>query len=217
MVAHTDMSENKNLAIPDAGKAERPVHEAEKDKRAAKRFAALEALMQAATENGTAKTRPVDSWNPPYCGEVLFTIKRDGSWHYRGSPMARMPLVKLFASILRKDSDGKTYLVTPAEKVGVDVEDAPFLAVEMAVDGKGERQSLTFRTNVDDVVTVDSSNPLRFEKEKGGGLKPYVFVRGRLEALVTRSVYAELADLAVPNSAGKALGVWSGGIWWRMG
>ena len=210
------MSDNKPKANPNIENDKRVAFKAEKDERAAKRYAALDTLLQAATDNGTAKSRPVDSWDPPYCGEVLFTIRRDGAWLYRGSPMTRMPLVKLFASILRKDEDGRTYLVTPTEKVGVDVDDAPFLAVELAVDGKGERQSLTFRTNVDDVVTVDSRNPLRFEKQKTGGLKPYVLVRGRLEALATRSVYSELADLAVPNSAGKALGVWSGGLWWKM-
>lgn len=188
----------------------------EKDGVAAKRYAALETLMRAAEENGTAKSRPVDSWDPPYCGEVLFKIRRDGSWLYRDSPIGRMPLVKLFSSILRTEEDGKTYLVTPVEKVGVDVEDAPFLGVELAVDGEGEHQSLTFRTNVDDVITVSKNHPIRFEREKSGGLKPYLLVRGRLEALVTRSVYAELADLAVPSGTGKALGLWSGGIWWRM-
>ena len=133
-------------------------------------------------------------------------------------PIGRAALVKLFASILRKDDDGRTYLVTPAEKIGVDVEDAPFLAVEMAVEGSAEKQVLTFRTNVDDVVAVDKDHPLRFEREEpDGGLKPYVLVRGRLEALATRAVYAELVSLATTRDGGDAVGVWSGGVWWEMG
>ncbi|HML29393.1 MAG TPA: DUF1285 domain-containing protein, partial [Hyphomicrobium sp.] len=107
---------------------------------------------------------------------------------------------------------------TPAEKVDVAVEDAPFLAVEMAVAGEGEAQRLTFRTNLDDVVTVDAEHPLRFAAtEPDGGLKPYVLVRGRLEALCTRAVYAELVELAEVGEGGEEVGVWSGGTWWGMG
>jgi hypothetical protein len=116
----------------------------------------LEALMRDAAASGEAGARPVEKWNPPYCGDIGMKIRRDGTWMYQGSPIGRIALVKLFASILRKDDDGKTYLVTPAEKVDVEVEDAPFLAVEMAVSGEGGNQTLTFRTNVDDVVTVDA-------------------------------------------------------------
>lgn len=181
---------------------------------------ALEALLKAASEGGTQSARPVEKWNPPYCGDIGMAIRSDGAWAYQGSPIGRIALVKLFASILRKDADGKTYLVTPAEKVDVHVEDAPFLAVEMAVEGEGEAQRLTFRTNVDDIVTADAEHPLRFEKsEPDGGLKPYVLVRGRLEALCTRAVYAELVELAVAGGAsgGEEVGVWSGGVWWGMG
>lgn len=179
----------------------------------------LETLMRAAKESGGAGARPVETWNPPYCGEIGLKIRRDGVWTYQGSPIGRAALVKLFASILRKDDDGRTYLVTPAEKIGIDVEDAPFLAVEMAVEGSAEKQVLTFRTNVDDVVTVDKDHPLRFERaEPDGGLKPYVLVRGRLEALCTRAVYAELVALAeARDGGGDAVGVWSGGVWWGMG
>jgi hypothetical protein len=179
----------------------------------------LEALTRAAAESGEAGARPVEKWNPPYCGDIGMKIRRDGAWIYQGSPIGRIALVKLFASILRKDDDGKTYLVTPAEKVDVEVEDAPFLAVEMAVSGEGRNQTLTFRTNVDDVVTVDAGHPLRFEQsEPDGGLKPYVLVRGRLEALCTRAVYAELVELAVTKDGeGDEVGVWSGGKWWGMG
>jgi uncharacterized protein len=180
----------------------------------------LEGLLQAARESGTAGARPVEKWDPPYCGDIGMAIRRDGTWTYQGSPIGRIALVKMFASILRKDYDGRTYLVTPAEKVDVAVEDAPFLAVEMAVAGEGREQRLTFRTNLDDVVTVDAEHPLRFERSApDGGLKPYVLVRGRLEALCTRAVYAELVDLAVAGEAsgGGEAGVWSGGVWWGMG
>jgi len=177
----------------------------------------LEALMRDAAASGEAGARPVEKWNPPYCGDIGMKIRRDGTWMYQGSPIGRIALVKLFASILRKDDDGKTYLVTPAEKVDVEVEDAPFLAVEMAVSGEGRNQTLTFRTNVDDVVTVDAEHPLRFEQSgPDGGLKPYVLVRGRLEALCTRAVYAELVELAEAGE-GDEVGVWSGGEWWGMG
>jgi hypothetical protein len=179
----------------------------------------LEALTRAAAESGEAGVRPVEKWNPPYCGDIGMKIRRDGTWMYQGSPIGRIALVKLFASILRKDDDGRTYLVTPVEKVAVEVEDAPFLAVEMAVSGSGREQMLTFRTNVDDVVTVDADHPLRFEKtEPDGGLKPYVLVRGRLEALCTRAVYAELVAFAEPKDGrGNGVGVWSSRVWWAMG
>ena len=176
----------------------------------------LEALLRSAGEGADA---PVESWNPPYCGDIGMAIRRDGTWVYQNSPIGRMALVKLFASILRKDADGRTYLVTPAEKVDVEVEDAPFLAVEMAVEGSGDKQVLTFRTNVDDVVAVGPEHPMRFcRQDPTGGLKPYILVRGRLEALVTRSVYADLVALAVPRfGEASTLGVWSGGVWWEMG
>jgi hypothetical protein len=174
----------------------------------------LDALIRAAG-SGTGP-RPVERWDPPYCGDIGLKILSDGTWLYRDSPIGRMALVQLFASILRKDADGLTYLVTPVEKIAVGVEDAPFLAVELAVSGAGTSQILTFRTNVDDVVTVDAEHPLRFAiAPPDGGLKPYVRVRGRLEALATRAVYSELVAIAAENDAG-VLGIWSGGIWWPM-
>lgn len=182
--------------------------------------ASLEALMQAANAGSDVSSghRPVENWNPPYCGDIGMRIAGDGTWFYQNGPIGRHALVKLFAGILRKDVDGKTYLVTPVEKVLVTVADAPFLAVEMAATGSGPEQSLTFRTNLDDVVTVDARHPLRFERQaSSGGMKPYVLVRGRLEALATRAVYAELMALAEPRADGQtALGVWSGGIWWKL-
>lgn len=162
---------------------------------------------------------PVDKWNPPYCGDIGMAIKRDGTWMYQSSPIGRKPLVKLFSRVLRKDADGKHYLVTPVEKVDVAIEDAPFLAVEMEVSGTGADQQLTFRTNVDDVVRVGTDHPIRFEAEPGsGGLKPYVLVRGRLEALVTRAVYYDLVELAVDATIDgrEVFGIWSGGRLWEM-
>lgn len=160
--------------------------------------------------------RPVERWDPPYCGDIGLKIRADGVWFYQGTPIGRPALVKLFASILRKDADGKTYAVTPVEKVDVEVEDAPFLAVEMAVEGEGKDQRLTFRTNVDDVVTIDAAHPIRFVAvPPDGGLKPYITVRGRLEALVTRALYADLVGLAIENEAG-ALGLWSSGVWFAL-
>ncbi len=152
----------------------------------------LEALIQRATRAGKGAA-PVERWNPDFCGDLDMEIRADGTWFYLGTPIGRMPLVQLFSSVLRKDADGKTYLVTPVEKVGIRVEDAPFVAVEMNVSGEGDNQVITFRTNVGDVVEAGPDRPLRFVDEDGtGGLKPYVLIRGRLEALLARPVMYEL-------------------------
>ena len=154
--------------------------------------AGLTALISRAARAGKGLP-PVERWNPDFCGDLDMEIRRDGSWFYLGTPIGRMPLVQLFSTVLRKDEDGKTYLVTPVEKVGIRVVDAPFVAVEMNVSGSGEDQIITFRTNVGDVVEAGPQHPLRFVDEEGtGGLKPYVLVRGRLEALVARPVMYEL-------------------------
>jgi uncharacterized protein len=176
------------------------------------RIAGLEALLKERQGKGRA---PVEKWNPPYCGDIGMKIRADGVWIYGGTPIGRMPLVKLFAGVLRKDSDGKHYLVTPVEKVDVDVADAPFLAVEMEVRGSGREQTLVFRTNVDDIVEAGSEHPIRFEIEAGSeGLKPYLLVRGWLEALVTRALYYDLVELAVEEDG--RLGLWSGGAFFAM-
>src|SRR5215468_5235960 len=176
------------------------------------RIQGLEALIAA---QAATRRPPVDSWHPPYCGDIGMEIRADGTWYYRDSPIARLALVKLFASVLRKDADGRHYLVTPAERVDVRVADAPFLAVEMEVRGTGREHTLVFRTNVDDVVEAGPAHPLRFEIEPGSqGLKPYLIVRGRLEALVTRALYYDLVELAVDE--GDGLGLWSGGAFFVM-
>ena len=172
----------------------------------------LEALLKAQAGDSLP---PVDKWNPPYCGDIGMRIRNDGVWFYQGSPIGRQPLVRLFARVLRRDDDGRHYLVTPVEKVDVAVDDAPFLAVEMEAAGVGSNQVLTFRTNVDDVVRCGPERPLRFVVEASSdGLKPYLLVRGRLEALVTRAVYYDLVELAVTE--GKRFGVWSGGQFFAM-
>lgn len=179
-------------------------------------IAGLEALLK---EHAGKAYPPVERWNPPYCGDIGMAIRSDGVWMYQGSPIGRMALVKLFASVLRKDDDGHHYLVTPAEKVDVAVADAPFLAVEMQVEGRGAGQQITFRTNVDDLVEAGPRHPLRFVEEAGsGGLKPYVRVRGRLDALVTRALYYDLVEMAEAREAdgGGVLGLWSGGRWFAL-
>ena len=137
---------------------------------------------------------PAPSWNPPDCGDIDMRIAADGTWFYCGSPIGRAPLVQLFASVMRREGD-RYVLVTPVEKVGIKVDDAPFLAVEMRVENEANVPSLTFRTNVEDLVTVDSEHPLRFERGASEGLKPYVRVRNDLWALVKRALFYDLVAL----------------------
>ncbi|HXG79299.1 MAG TPA: DUF1285 domain-containing protein [Methyloceanibacter sp.] len=145
------------------------------------------------------------------CGDIGLKIGRDGTWYYQGSPIARKGLVKLFASVLRLEEDGRYYLVTPAEKVPIEVESLPFVAVEMTRQGSGKAQTLSFRTNVDDVVIADAEHPLGFEPGRLGGFAPFIVVRGGLKARLARSVYYELAALAVEQEEPAKFGVWSGG------
>ncbi|MEZ5773970.1 MAG: DUF1285 domain-containing protein [Hyphomicrobiaceae bacterium] len=179
-------------------------------------FGGLAALLKEAGGRGHP---PVERWNPPYCGDIGMRIAGDGTWFYQGSPIGRKPMVKLFASVLRRDGDGRTYLVTPVEKVLVTVEDAPFMAVEMAVDGEGRETRLSFRTNVEDVVTAGPDHPIRFGVDpRSGGLKPYLLVRGRLEALLTRALYYDLVERAVVETRDgtETLGIWSDGTFFAM-
>lgn len=139
---------------------------------------------------------PVEKWNPPFCGDLDMEIRSDGTWFYMGTPIGRAPLVRLFSTVLRKDEDDRTYLVTPVEKVGIRVLDAPFVAVEMTVTGVESGQLLTFRTNVGDVIEAGPLHPLRFVIHgENNQLKPYLHVRGRLEALISRAVMYELVAL----------------------
>jgi uncharacterized protein len=150
---------------------------------------------------------------PQDCGDIGLKIARDGTWYYQNSAIGRRRLVKLFASVLRQEKDGRYYLVTPAEKALVHVEDAPFLAVAMGAKGSGRRQRLTFRTNLDEVVEAGGQHPLTFRPEMNGSFTPFVLVRDRLKARLTRPVYYELVAAVVTETRGgkKELGVWSGG------
>ncbi|MBB4039048.1 hypothetical protein GGR34_000683 [Microvirga flocculans] len=145
-------------------------------------------------DTGRKGLPPVERWNPVYCGEIDMRIAADGTWHYMGSPINRPALVRLFSTVLRKDPE-RYVLVTPVERVGIIVEDVPFIAVEMAVEGEGEGRQIAFRTNVDDLVQVGPDRPLRFEQDSKGGVRPYVKVRGELWARVTRALALDLVAL----------------------
>jgi uncharacterized protein len=153
----------------------------------------LQGLGKAATRRLRGLGR-APSWNPPDCGDIDMRIAADGTWFYCGSPIGRLPLVQLFASVLRKETD-RYVLVTPAEKIGIKVDDAPFLAIEMGIEDEGNERRLIFRTNVEDLVIVDSEHALRFERGAAGGLKPYVKVRGELWALLKRALFYDLVAL----------------------
>ena len=137
---------------------------------------------------------PVHLWNPPFCGDIDMRIASDGTWFYMGTPIGRPALVRLFSTILKRE-DGKHFLVTPVEKVGIRVDDAPFLAVEMLEEKDRRGSLLRFRTNVDDWVACDSAHRLRFEAAADGGLTPYLHVRAELWAKVTRAIYYDLVDI----------------------
>ncbi len=177
---------------------------------------ALKGLGEAAARSERGRP-PVHLWDPPDCGDIDMRIAADGTWFYCGSPIGRPPLVRLFSSVLRKDGD-RYVLVTPVEKVGVRVDDAPFLAVEMRLEEDGGGSGLTFRTNVEDVVTVDDQHPLRFEKGAAEGLKPYVRVRDALWALVKRPLFYDLVALGTMERLRDEIwfGVRSRGVFFPM-
>src|SRR3982074_1311484 len=153
--------------------------------------AARDAATKSAADKGLP---PVHLWNPPFCGDLDMRIARDGTWFYMGTPIGRPALVRLFSTILKRE-DGKHFLVTPVEKVGIRVDDAPFLAVEMLKEDEERGRTLRFRTNVDDWVDCDSSHRWRFEAAADGGLTPYLHVRAELWAKVTRALYYDLVDM----------------------
>ncbi|WP_380874568.1 hypothetical protein ACFB49_48850 [Sphingomonas sp. DBB INV C78] len=155
------------------------------------------------------KLPPVERWNPEHCGHSDMRIARDGTWFHQGSPIGREAMVRLFASILRREPDGSHVLVTPVEKLDIDVEDAAFIAVELKSEGTGADRQLAFRLNTGDVIVAGDAHPLRFE-DKGDGPHPYLAVRGGLEALIARSVYYELATMALDEDHDPP-GVWSDG------
>lgn len=162
---------------------------------------------------GAPQRQPID------CGNLEMRIARDGTWFYCGSPIGRPALVKLFASVLHRETDGRYWLVTPAERGLIEVEDAPFLAVELAVEGVGHYQQLIFRTNLDEFVTAGPEHPLRVETAATGEPAPYILVRGELEARLARPVFYELVDLGTEEQVGDAslFGVWSKGMFFPLG
>ena len=166
------------------------------------------------------KLPPVESWNPDHCGASGMRIARDGTWHHDGSPIGRPAMVRLFSSILRREPDGSYVLVTPVEKLDIAVEDAPFVAVEMKSEGQGRARSLAFRLNTGDLVVAGPDHGLRFAAGRAfsvaeAGPHPYLHVRGGLEALVARSVYYELAELALAEGA-EPPGLWSEGAFFAF-
>jgi hypothetical protein len=161
---------------------------------------------------------PVHLWNPPFCGDIDIRIASDGTWHYQGSPIARPALVRLFASVLKREGE-RYFLVTPVEKLGIKVDDAPFLAVAVDASGEVPNRTLLFRTNVDDLVPCDAAHPMRFEAEAGtGGIKPYLHVRRGLWALVTRSLFLDLVALGETREQGgrRMFGIASAGEFFAM-
>ena len=177
----------------------------------------IDTLTRAARTESAKGPPPVHLWNPPFCGDIDMRIAADGTWYYLGSPIGRQPLVRLFSSILRKDPD-RFVLVTPVERVGIVVEDAPFVAVAMTREGDEQGQRLAFRTNVEDQVVAGPSHPLRFETDPAGGMKPYVLIRGELWARVARSVFYDLVALGEERAVeGVAMfGVASDGAFFPM-
>ena len=164
----------------------------------------LAALLQ------SGRLPPVHLWNPAYCGDSLMRIAADGTWFHEGSPIGRKELVRLFSTILRREPDGRHVLVTPAEKLDIQVDDAPFVVVEATSEGEGPDRRIIFRTNTDDLVAAGPDNILRIDTAADGTPRPYLHVRAGLQALVNRPVFYQLADLALAEAATPP-GLWSDG------
>src|ERR1700760_2437356 len=179
----------------------------------------LDGLTTAARNAAAGKgLPPVHLWNPPFCGDLDMRIASDGTWFYQGTPIGRPALVRLFSTILKREGD-KHFLVTPVEKVGIRVDDAPFLAVEMQKQNRKDGGLLLrFRTNVDDWVECDAAHRLRFEEAADGGLTPYLHVRADLWAKVTRALYYDLVDMGEERMVDgrEMFGVESAGAFFAM-
>ena len=179
--------------------------------------AASSAAAADAGKTGEKRLPPVHLWNPPFCGDLDIRIAADGTWFYLGTPIGRPALVRLFSTILKREGD-KHFLVTPVEKVGIRVDDAPFLAVEMRQEADPRGRLLRFRTNVDDWVSCDADHRLRFEPAAADGLAPYLHVRAGLWAKVTRAIYYDLVDIGEERMIDGQLmfGLESGGEFFPM-
>lgn len=158
---------------------------------------------------------PVERWNPSRCGHSAMRIAADGIWFHEGAVIARPAMVRLFSSILRREADGRHVLVTPAEKLDIDVDDAAFVAVEVKSEGAGEKRRLALRLNTGEVVIAGPANALTLE-DRGAGAHPYLHVRGGLDALLARPVFYELAELALAEG-GAPPGLWSDGAFFALG
>ncbi|GAA6130399.1 DUF1285 domain-containing protein [Halopseudomonas sabulinigri] len=176
-----------------------------------------QSLLDSIPQRGALQRRdpaPVHLWNPDLSGEMDMCITRDGTWYHEGDPIERKALAQLFASILRLDEDGRYYLVTPVERWAIQVDDAPFVATRLKVEGEGKQQKLMFTTNLEDEVTVDAEHAIRVtvdaETEEPS---PYVRLRGNLDALISRNLFYELVERAVEYQVNgrTRLGVWSSG------
>jgi hypothetical protein len=172
-----------------------------------------------AAGNSPAAGIACNSRPPAECGDLDMRIARDGTWFYRGSPILRPALVKLFASVLRREADGGYWLVTPAERGRIEVEDVPFVAVALSAAGQGPDQRLTLRTNLDEIVTAGRDHPLRVETAADGEPAPYILVRDGIEARLLRPVFYDLVEFGRDEEiAGiRQYGVWSGGVFFRLG
>ena len=177
----------------------------------------LDSITGALAEVGR-RLPPVELWDPPFCGNLDMRIAADGTWYYLKTPIGRPALVKLFASVLKREGDDY-FLVTPVEKCGIEVEDVPFLAVELKVADGDLGQVLNFRTNVDDWIACGPAHQLRFDPERGtGGLKPYLHVRRELWAKVTRSLFFDLVALGEEREVAgtEMFGITSMGVFFPM-
>ena len=156
---------------------------------------------------------PVDKWNPEFCGDLDMRIARDGTWFYLGTPIGRPELVRLFSTILKREGDDY-FLVTPVEKVGITVDDAPFVAVDFDVENNGNAQVLTFHTNLGDSATAGPDHPIRVMRDPDSGEpSPYVLIRSNLEALIDRKSFYRLVDIGAHRDVDgtQMFGLWSGG------
>jgi uncharacterized protein len=160
------------------------------------------------------KLPPVERWNPAYCGEIDIRIARDGTWFHQGTPIGRKEIVRLFSTILRKEGDNY-FLVTPVEKMRIRVDDAPFMAVLMDRQAEGPAQRLVFTTNVGDEIVAGENNPIRVADQDRPA--PYIHVRRGLEARISRNVFYQLVDIAVPADDRSMMGVWSEGKFFVLG
>ncbi|WP_430634693.1 DUF1285 domain-containing protein [Sphingomonas hankookensis] len=166
-------------------------------------------LAEVARLAAEAKLPPVERWNPTHCGDSEMRIAADGSWFHQDSPITRAEMVRLFATILRREPDGSHVLVTPVEKLSIVVDDAPFVAVEAKLSGEGEQARIAFRLNTDELIVADADHPIRIEGTPDAP-RPYLRVRGGMDALIARAVFYELVERLVAGPDG-AQGLWSDG------